>query len=468
MLVKSILLLIYSTLFLLAPHAIGQADAARPTGSESAATSAPCEGAACPVQAETPAVAVTEEELDVAALIGVEELAAGWERGLGSMLDNYGLASSLFGRLLASLAVIMVALLLTFLLRFLINRLFHYLIKLKIRFHFSLQRMALYKRVLTLFVHLLMLGLTLSALVVVWGGGAIGLWLGQQLLGLLSIVCELAVLFAVAVVIFEFATATMEYYFNRWSSDASPRVKTLLPIAKNVTNAALFIIFGITVISELGIDVMPLLAGAGVIGFAIGFGAQTLIKDLITGFIIIFEDLIQVGDVASVGGKSGVVEKITIRKVQLRNMAGTVFTVPFSEITIVENLTKDFSHYVFDIGIAYRESPDEVVQVLKQIDAELREDAEFKDDILDPLEVMGVDQFADSAIILKARIKTKPIKQWRIGREFNRRMKYAFDKHGIEIPFPHQTLYFGEDKTGKAPPVRIEVQQPSDAASDLT
>lgn len=160
-------------------------------------------------------------------------------------------------------------------------------------------------------------------------------------------------------------------------------------------------------------------------------------------------------------------EKITIRKVQLRDMAGTVYTVPFSEITIVENLTKDFSHYVFDVGIAYRENPDEVIAVLKEIDAEMRQDAEFKDDILDPLEVMGVDKFADSAVMLKARIKTKPIKQWRIGREFNRRMKHAFDKHGIEIPFPHRTQYFGEDRAGSAPPARIEVRRSSDAANDL-
>ena len=158
---------------------------------------------------------------------------------------------------------------------------------------------------------------------------------------------------------------------------------------------------------------------------------QQIIKDLLTGFVIIFEDLIQVGDVVNLGGKGGAIEKITLRKVQLRDLSGTVITVPFGEITIVENLTKKFSYYLLDVAVAHRESPDEVIDVLQAIAQEMQADAEYAEDILEPIEILGVDQFTDSAIIIKARIKTRPIKQWRVGREFNRRMKYAFDERGI-------------------------------------
>jgi small conductance mechanosensitive channel len=177
---------------------------------------------------------------------------------------------------------------------------------------------------------------------------------------------------------------------------------------------------------------------------------------------IIFEDLIQIGDVVNLGGRSGLVEKITIRKVQLRGLDGTVYTVPFGEINIVDNLTKEFSYYLMDIGVAYRENTDEVVRCLKKIDEELRQDKDFRNKILEPLDILGVDKFADSAVIIKARIKTRPIEQWNVGREFNRRMKFEFDKRGIEIPFPHQTLYFGEDKSGRAPSATLKLATAAD------
>jgi small conductance mechanosensitive channel len=189
----------------------------------------------------------------------------------------------------------------------------------------------------------------------------------------------------------------------------------------------------------------------------VAFGAQTLVKDIITGAIILFQDLVAVGEVVKVGDTAGLVEAISIRHIRLRDLSGTVHTVPFSEISTISNLTKDFSFYVFDIGIAYREDVDRVMEALKDLGDELQRDPDFATLILAPLEIFGLDRFADSAIIIKARIKTLPIQQWTIGREFNRRLKRRFDELGIEIPFPHRTLYFGVDRQGGAPPGRVQL-----------
>ncbi len=217
-------------------------------------------------------------------------------------------------------------------------------------------------------------------------------------------------------------------------------------------------------LSELGVDIGPMLAGAGVAGLAIGFGAQTLVKDFITGMFIMFEDSIHVGDVATVGGKTGVIEGITVRTVRLRDLSGTVHTVPFSSVDVIENWTKDFSYAVLDIGIGYREDVDYVIEVLREIGADLKADPDFAVNIIDDLEVLGLNEFADSAVIVRVRLKTKPITQWGIKREFNRRIKRRFDELDIEIPFPHQTIYFGVDRDGKAPPMFLQMQpEPSGA-----
>jgi len=210
------------------------------------------------------------------------------------------------------------------------------------------------------------------------------------------------------------------------------------------------------VLSELGIPVAPILTAAGVVGLAVGFGAQNLVQDFISGFFFLLEDQVRVGDVVQVGDKGGLVEKVTLRMVILRDLAGSVHFIRNGKIDVVTNMTKEYSHYVFDIGVAYRENVDEVVRVLKGVDEEMRQDAEFKNDILAPLEVLGVDSFGDNAVVIKARTKTKPIQQWRIGREFNRRIKMKFDELNIEIPFPHRTIYFGKDKAGKSPALNIE------------
>ncbi|MCA9401015.1 MAG: mechanosensitive ion channel family protein [Candidatus Omnitrophica bacterium] len=233
------------------------------------------------------------------------------------------------------------------------------------------------------------------------------------------------------------------------------RADTLSSIIRYTLKITIFIVAAMMVLQELGVNIGPVLAAAGVLGLAVGFGAQKLVEDVISGFFILLEDQIRVGDVIQVGDKGGLVEKITLRMIILRDLAGNVHYIRNSQINVVTNMTKEYSRYVFDIGVAYREDPDEVIEVIKAVDESLRKDENFKFDILEPIEILGLDKFGDSAIVIKARTKTKPIKQWSVAREFNKRLKKAFDEKGIEIPFPHRTIYFGVDKSGNAPAMNI-------------
>lgn len=233
------------------------------------------------------------------------------------------------------------------------------------------------------------------------------------------------------------------------------RTKTLGSVVRYAIIFVILTISGITLLRELGIDIGPILATAGIGGLAIGFGAQSLVKDIISGFFILLQDQMRVGDVVEIGSKGGVVEKISLKTTVLRDLAGNVHYIPNGQIDMVTNMTKEYSRYVFDIGVAYREDVDEIMRIIKEIDEEMRSDPEFKDDIIEPIEVLGVDRFANSAVIIKARTTTLPIKQWRVAREFNRRIKKRFDELKIEIPFPHVTLYMGEGKDGKAPPLHV-------------
>jgi moderate conductance mechanosensitive channel len=211
-------------------------------------------------------------------------------------------------------------------------------------------------------------------------------------------------------------------------------------------------------LGKLGVQIGPVIAAAGIVGLAVGFGAQTLVQDIISGFFILLEDQVRVGDVVSLNDKGGLVERITLRMIVLRDLAGNVHFVRNGQINVITNMTKEYSRYVYDVGVAYRENVDEVIAVLKGIDEEMRRDPAFKDDIIAPLEVLGVDKFDSSAVVIKARTTTKPIHQWRVGREFNRRMKMRFDELGIEIPFPHLTLYPGKDKAGNSPSLVLRME----------
>jgi len=230
------------------------------------------------------------------------------------------------------------------------------------------------------------------------------------------------------------------------------RAYTLTHIVRDVARLVILFVGMTMILSEGGVDLKPLLAAAGLGGLAIGFGAQSLVKDLISGFFILWEDSVRIGDVVEVAGVAGLVEEVELRTIKLRDVSGNLHVVPNGVIDKVKNLTKDYSYYVFEIGVAYRENVDEVMGVLQEIAEDLRRDSRFADDILQPLEMLGVDQFKDSAVMIKCRIKTEPHKQWRVGREMNRRIRNTFDAKGIEIPFPHQPSYWGEPKKGMPPP----------------
>ena len=221
------------------------------------------------------------------------------------------------------------------------------------------------------------------------------------------------------------------------------RVATLTGILSTSLRLILWLVILMMILRRLGLDVAPIIAGAGILGLAVGFGAQELVRDFIAGFFILMENQVRAGDVAIVNGTGGVVEQVGLRTVVLRDVSGVVHVFQNGKINSLANMTKEWSAIVFDIGVAYKEDTDRVVTVMQRVAAELRTDETLGPDITDDLEVFGVDAFDDSAVVIKARLKTKPIRQWAVGREYRRRLKYAFDREGIEIPFPHRTLYWG-------------------------
>lgn len=231
------------------------------------------------------------------------------------------------------------------------------------------------------------------------------------------------------------------------------RVTTISSMLGWVTTVAVLSIAGLIILREFDVDITPILTGGAIVGVAVGFGAQHLVRDIIGGFFLILEDQVRVGDVAVINGKSGLVEAIRLRTIVLRDFDGTVHTIPNGAITELSNRTKDYSYYVIDLGVAYKEDVDKVMNTLQEVGNGLETDPNFRDWILEPLEVVGVDAFADSAVVIRMRIKTVPRQQWNVGRELRRRIKKTFDERGIEIPYPHLSVYFGE--TSKPFAVRV-------------
>jgi small conductance mechanosensitive channel len=319
------------------------------------------------------------------------------------------------------------------------------------------KRANLYTPLLTNSGRLLVYALAGLLVLQAWGLNALA-WVatnaGQRVIGGMVTISLTA---AVALAVWEGVSMAIEVYLARPGADGTPversaRTRTLLPLFRKTLAIVLGLAVGLMALATLGVNIGPLLAGAGIAGIAVGFGAQSLVKDVITGMFVLMQDAVAVGDVVAVAGNSGLVEQISIRSIRLRDLHGTVIIIPFSEVTTVQNMTKDFSYAVFDIGIAYREDVDHVIGVVQALAADLRADEEYAWRILEPIEILGLDQFADSAVIVKARIKTKPIQQWNVMREFNRRLKRRFDELDIEMPFPHQTIYFGADRQGPASP----------------
>jgi len=237
------------------------------------------------------------------------------------------------------------------------------------------------------------------------------------------------------------------------AEESEKRIATLTGIVWGLLRIILWAIYIMLILQQFGVNIAPILASAGILGLAVGFGAQELVRDFISGFFILLEDQVRTGDIAIIDGTGGLVEKIELRTISLRDFSGTVHIFQNGKIGNLSNMTKEWSAMVFDIGVAYKENTQQVMDLMKQVGDELQNDPKFKDDIIEPIEVFGLDQFGDSALIIKARIKTKPTKQWMVGREYRKRLKDVFDKHNIEIPFPHTTLYWGEEIS----PLKLEL-----------
>ena len=288
-------------------------------------------------------------------------------------------------------------------------------------------------------------------------------WVIKELPGIIIMVIALLIILRVA----RFSISRLKKALIRKAekdetvdeSEAEKRIDTLTGILLGAVRIVLYTVFIIMLLGKFGIDIGPLLASAGILGLAVGFGAQELVRDYISGFFILLEDQLRAGDVAIINGTGGLVENIGLRTISLRDLSGTVHIFQNGKISSLSNMTKAWSAMVFDIGVAYKENVDQVMEIMKQVGDELQNDEKFGPDIIEPIEVFGLDSFGDSALVIKARLKTKPIKQWTIGREYRRRLKIAFDAQNIEIPFPHTTVYWGEDIN----PLKLSVKQEEDS-----
>jgi small conductance mechanosensitive channel len=252
----------------------------------------------------------------------------------------------------------------------------------------------------------------------------------------------------VAVRICRFLITKIERFFEdddpTTRSERGKRAETLTRTLGNFATIAVWFFAGMMILKELGVDIGPILAGAGIAGLAFGFGAQSLVKDFLAGIFIIIENEYRVGDVVRIADTSGLVERITLRTTTLRDLEGNVHIIPNGEIAVVTNMTKEWSRFLIDVGVAYKEDVDYVMDVLKEVGDGIEKDETFGPLILEPLQILGVDSFGDSSVNIRVMFTTQPLQQWTVGREFRRRIKKTFDEKGIEIPFPHRTVYLGE------------------------
>ena len=311
-----------------------------------------------------------------------------------------------------------------------------------------------------------LLRLLLLALVLIFSLDVVGFfdmraWLESQVgLAFTGTLISVSLILLCAFVLWLALTSFVDYRLNpEFGAVPTARETTLLTLMRNALTIVLLVLTIMFCLSEIGLNIGPLLASAGVLGLAIGFGAQKMVQDIITGVFIQFENAINVGDVVTLSGTTGGVERLSVRSVSLRDVHGVLHIIPFSSVDMVSNFMKDFSYFVCDMGVAYRENVTEVKDAMHEAFDRLMEDVDIARDVLAPLEWFGVNSFGDSAVNLRARIKTVPGKQWSTGRAYNEKLKEVFDARGIEIPFPQQTIWFGEAKDGSTQPIRLDRPQ---------
>lgn len=311
-----------------------------------------------------------------------------------------------------------------------------------------------------------LIGVIVAAVILdAWQLFNLGAWLASDAgIAIIGSALSVALIVAVATMLWIGLATWIESRLDAEArgSEPGPREKTLLTLFRNAAAIVIVVMAVMIALSELGVNIGPLIAGAGVLGLAIGFGAQKLVQDVITGVFIQLENAINVGDFVTAGGISGTAETLSIRSVGLRDLSGTFHLIPFSSVDSVSNFTREYAFHVGEYGIAYREDIDEAFKHLQAAFDELREDPNHAPSILDDLEVSGVTGLGDSSVNIRVRIKTTGGAQWAVGRAYNRLVKQHFDGAGIEIPFPHTTLYFGQDKDGTAPPARVQVTPPAE------
>ncbi|MFZ2301729.1 MAG: mechanosensitive ion channel family protein [Gallionella sp.] len=241
------------------------------------------------------------------------------------------------------------------------------------------------------------------------------------------------------------------------TAEEERRIKTLASVFRYISTTVISLVSGMLVLSEVGISIAPILGAAGVVGIAVGFGAQSLIKDYFNGFFLLLENQIRQGDVVEISDKSGLVEDVTLRYVCLRDYEGNVHYIPNGLITTVTSKSRGYAYAVIDVSIAYSENIGEVCEVMREVAGQLRASEVVGAKILDDIDIAGVQDWADSAIVIRCRFKTVALEQWGVRREFLRRLKEAFDARSIEIPYNHMdlTIYAGQDRQGKAPAFRL-------------
>ena len=308
--------------------------------------------------------------------------------------------------------------------------------------------------------NVLILIVAAMALLNAWGVFDMATWYASEAgRVLVSQVINVAIILIVAAAVWIGLASLIEHKLNPTTGRGMPsaRAQTLLSLFRNALAIAIVTMTAMIVLSEIGINIGPLIAGAGVLGLAIGFGAQKLVQDIITGIFIQVENAMNTGDVVTLGGITGTAEKLSIRSVGIRDLHGTYHLVPFSSVDVVSNYMRGFGYHVGEYGVAYRENVDEAIVALRNAFDELSSDEDLKSEILEPLEVAGVIALADSSVNIRVRINTTPGNQWAVGRAYNRLVKLHLDEAGIEIPFPHTTIFFGEDKQGQAPAANLRL-----------
>ena len=385
-------------------------------------------------------IALTEQ-------LGIRDTLSSWVDKYEKFLDKNTISTSLVHQTIGTIITLIIGISLFLGGRKIAKKLIAKIDILSEKIGLKLTRISFYTFIFQMLMRFIIIGMMAYTLSKIWGLDKVSqIFEGEGMQSFLTSSVTILMVAIFAALIWEAVGLYLSYILKQADDKNHTRIKTLVPLIRNVVLSVFALLFGLVIMSEIGLNVAPFLAGAGVIGLAIGFGAQSMVKDFITGFTIVIEDVIRVGDVVTMANCTGIVEKITLRKVQLRDFAGIVYTIPFSQITTIQNMTKNFSYYPLEIGVAYKENIDKVMQIMRRVDTEMPGEETYKTMMLEPIEIVGVERFDDNAVIVKARMKTMPIKQWDVGREYNRRLKMAFDSEEIEMPFPQRVITIKNEK----------------------